>query len=102
VNGTRDVVFDRRTALPAVPWLPAAPNTPLKPYWMTHASLADWPDYAVWSGSTASFDLTTSTYDPATKSCGNVGCHLAESPVVWGTPYLSYEFDTCSKCHPNY
>ena len=30
VNGRRDVAFDPRTALPAISWLPAAPNTPTR------------------------------------------------------------------------
>jgi hypothetical protein len=32
VNGVRDVAFDLRSTLPAMVWLPAAPNRPTRPY----------------------------------------------------------------------
>jgi predicted CxxxxCH...CXXCH cytochrome family protein len=102
VNGTRDVVFDPRTALPPVAGLPPAPNTPAKPAWLARAgSYVPWPASAVWNGSTVSFDLSAARYDRATKTCSGVGCHLAGSPT-WGRPYGwgSPEYDNCSRCHP--
>lgn len=102
VNGARDVVFDPRSALPAIGWLPAAPNTPTAPYWMTSASRTmPYPAWVTWNGSTVSFGVNAATYDPATKSCANVACHLAEQPV-WGTPYLyiTNGGPTCVACHP--
>jgi predicted CxxxxCH...CXXCH cytochrome family protein len=100
VNGARDVVFDPREALPAISWLPAAPNTPTAPYWLTSASwMMPYPDWVTWNGATVSFGLAATTWDPATKACSNVGCHLAERPV-WGTPYLYTDSMTCNACHP--
>lgn len=102
-NGSRDVVFDPRPALPAIAWLPAAPNTPTAPYWLTNPGLAGyWPASVVWDGTTASFTLGTSTYDPATKTCTNVACHVAEQQPVWGRPYEYYGNGgaTCYTCHP--
>ena len=106
VNGRRDVVFDPRTTLPALPWLPAGPDQPTRPYWVT---VGMWdavpvpttaiPD-AIIEGGTLSFHLASATYDPATKTCSSVACHLLQTEVVWGAPYLYSETDTaCSKCH---
>jgi predicted CxxxxCH...CXXCH cytochrome family protein len=103
VNGTRDVVFDPRAALPSIPWLPAAPNTPAGPYWITNPGLQGyWPSFVTWTGTTLSFDLGVSGYDPATKTCTNVACHVAEQQPVWGTPYRYYteQSATCYTCHP--
>ena len=103
VNGVRDVVFDARTALPPVPWLPAAPNTPTRPYWITSPGLGGyWPAGVTWDGSTLSFGLGGSGYDPATKTCTNVACHVTEQRPVWGTPYQYYtnQSATCYTCHP--
>jgi predicted CxxxxCH...CXXCH cytochrome family protein len=103
VNGARDVVFDSRTALPPIPWLPAAPNTPTRPYWVTDPGLSGyWPASITRDGTTLSFDLSTSTYDPASKSCTNVACHVAERQPVWGRPYQYYTNSsaTCYTCHP--
>ncbi len=38
VNGSRDVVFDPRETVPAIPWLPTAPFTPTRPIWVTNAA----------------------------------------------------------------
>jgi predicted CxxxxCH...CXXCH cytochrome family protein len=103
VNGRRDVVFDAREALPPVPWLPASPGTPVKPYWFTGGapSMFDWTGVPVtWSARTASFSLTGASYDPATKTCSSVACHMVESPQ-WGRPYQYGGFSTCYRCHPN-
>lgn len=102
VNGARDVAFDPRTTLPPIPWLPASPNTPGKPYWMTGASRSmPYPPSVRWDGATVSFDLSTAAYDKASKTCSNVACHLAEAPV-WGRPYQYWTNGgpTCVSCHP--
>jgi predicted CxxxxCH...CXXCH cytochrome family protein len=61
-----------------------------------------YPAWVSWSGGTVSFGLNTSTYDPATKACSNVACHLAEEHPVWGTPYQYYTNNSaaCYTCHP--
>ncbi len=107
VNGRRDVVFDSRTALPspAISWLPAAPNTPTGPYWMTGTQRSmPYPPSVSWSasGTTVSFGLDGSAYDPATKTCSGVACHLAQLQPRWGTPYQYYTNSsaTCYTCHP--
>ena len=103
VNGARDVVFDPRTTVPAIPWLPAFPNTPTLPYWVTDPGLSGyWPSGLTWIGTTLSFGLNTSTYEPATKTCTSVACHVAEQRPVWGTPYQYYTNSsaTCYTCHP--
>jgi predicted CxxxxCH...CXXCH cytochrome family protein len=102
VNGARDVVFDSRTTLPSIGWLPAAPNTPTAPYWMTDASRSmPYPSFVTWNGSTVSFGLGTSSYNPATKTCSSVACHLVDAPV-WGRPYEYFTNGgpTCVRCHP--
>ncbi|HEY6002371.1 MAG TPA: CxxxxCH/CxxCH domain-containing protein [Anaeromyxobacter sp.] len=115
VNGTRDVVFDPREALPAIPWLPSAPFTPSRPFWVTNASpLVDTlPAGAVYDPAvippppgetwpfterTLSLHLGDATWAPATKTCSNVACHLAETSVVWGGAPEDY-FSPCARCH---
>ena len=103
VNGARDVVFDARTTLPAISWLPPAPNGPTRPYWVTDPGLLGyWPPGVTWNGTTLSFDLAASTYSAATKTCTNVACHVAEQAPVWGRPYQYYTNSsaTCYTCHP--
>lgn len=54
-------------------------------------------------GSVTHYDLATSTYDPATKTCSNVGCHIAETKVIWGLPYRWYDYgQECDRCHGYY
>jgi predicted CxxxxCH...CXXCH cytochrome family protein len=101
VNGKRDVVFDPRTALPAIAWLPAAPNVPTRPYWVTNAApMVTIPDPsipdAVMDGATLSLHLLSARYDPATKTCTNAACHLAQTSVVWGAPHGNV---ACGPCH---
>jgi predicted CxxxxCH...CXXCH cytochrome family protein len=87
VNGARDVIFDPRTALSVAnpSWLPPAPNAPAAPYWFTDA----------YGGPTVSFSLKDGTYDPATKSCSGVECHLTQKPV-WGAAKGP---GWCTSCH---
>jgi predicted CxxxxCH...CXXCH cytochrome family protein len=101
VNGKRDVVFDPRTTLPAIAWLPAAPNVPTRPYWVTNANpMVTIPDPsipdAVMDGATLSLHLQSARYDPATKTCTSVACHLAQTTVVWGAPHGNV---ACGPCH---
>lgn len=104
VNGKRDVVFDPRQSLPLLPWLPAAPNTPARPYWVTQGSPSNpgWqPSLVTWSGDTVSFDLSPARYEPATKTCANVACHMADAAPRWGTiGYMSAPGGACGNCHP--
>ncbi|BDG09521.1 CxxxxCH/CxxCH domain c-type cytochrome [Anaeromyxobacter paludicola] len=101
VNGRRDVVFDARTALPgSIPWLPAAPDRPTRPYWVTSAATLVDPAQvpgAVMDGTTLSVHLADARWDPATKTCTSVGCHLAQTSVRWGTTPVGSA--TCGACH---
>lgn len=106
VNGQRDVVFDPRTTLPAnVPGVPAAPNRPSKPYWVT-AVPSYLPAGSAVDGTTWSFALEGASYDPTTKTCSKVPCHLKQSsgagqaqyePLRWGLTPVGYA--TCGGCH---
>lgn len=106
VNGTRDVVFDPRTALPAeLPGLPDAPNRPTYPYWVA-ARPSPVPPYSIVDGTTWSLHLEAAEYDPVDKTCANVPCHLAQSfgtgrpihePLTWGLVPVGYP--TCGACH---
>jgi predicted CxxxxCH...CXXCH cytochrome family protein len=113
VNGVRDVTFDPRDALPAIPWLPAAPFTPTLPIWVTNASpLVDplppgatyappampVPSPGPYAQRTMSVGLGIAGYDPATKTCTSVACHLAETSVAWGGAPVDYS-DPCKRCH---
>jgi predicted CxxxxCH...CXXCH cytochrome family protein len=103
VNGKRDVVFDQRTTIPAFSFLPGGTNRPTKPYWTTTTGglSATLPGYVTFAGTTVQFDLTSASYNPATKTCSSVGCHLEQTSVVWGTPYVYYSMEgTCFTCHP--
>jgi predicted CxxxxCH...CXXCH cytochrome family protein len=101
VNGKREVVFDPRRSMPDLPWLPAAPNAPTRPYWVTNASpFVAIPDPAipdvVMDGATMSLHLETARYDASTKTCTAVGCHLAQTTVQWGAPHGNV---ACGPCH---
>jgi predicted CxxxxCH...CXXCH cytochrome family protein len=54
------------------------------------------PD-AVMDGATLSLHLASARYDPATKTCTSVACHLAQTTVVWGAPH---GWAACDSCHP--
>jgi predicted CxxxxCH...CXXCH cytochrome family protein len=71
VNGTNDVAFDRTN--------PFVYNT--------------W-----YSGGPVPMSLANAGYDPATKTCSNVSCHIKETSVKWGTPYRYY-YNECDRCH---
>ncbi|HET8542759.1 MAG TPA: CxxxxCH/CxxCH domain-containing protein [Anaeromyxobacter sp.] len=101
VNGTREVVFDPRTTLPAIPWLPPPPDAPTRPYWVTNAfpgvSLPDpaIPD-AIMEGGTMSLHLGSARYEAATKTCTNAACHLLQAQVTWGAVH---GWSACDQCH---
>ena len=116
VNGRRDVVFDPRTTLPPLAFLPAAPFTPTRPIWVTDANFSPdpvphdavldpaqippppagttWP----FGQPTLSLHLGSARYDPATKSCTSVACHL-DQPYRWGDPPSSDVTLQCTGCH---
>jgi predicted CxxxxCH...CXXCH cytochrome family protein len=99
VNGRRDVEFDARTALPALPWLPAPPDRPSRPYWVTPGAVTlPAPFDGGLEGATLSLHLAGARYDPATKTCSDVACHLFEAEVRWGAPHDGW--DACARCHP--
>ncbi len=45
------------------------------------------------------FDLTGASWDAASGSCDNVGCHLLQTPATWGTPYRYNNVYECNVCH---
>lgn len=102
VNGRRDVFFDARTSIPATATgLPTGVNRPRYPYWVRAVPTTLPPDSAV-DGTTWSLNLSRSTYDPATRSCASVPCHLTQSynasePLVWGVSPVGMA--TCNACH---
>jgi predicted CxxxxCH...CXXCH cytochrome family protein len=99
VNGARDVTFDRRTTLPPYAALPAAPNTPTRPYWRASAGLGPpFPAGMAYDGTTLSVELSAAEYAPATKTCSNVACHLQQALVQWGAPPTGGAV-SCLLCH---
>jgi predicted CxxxxCH...CXXCH cytochrome family protein len=72
VNGTNDVAFDRQN-----PFV-----------------------YSSYGSGTIPMSLANATYDPATKNCSNVSCHIQQTTVPWGKPYRWYNYDSeCDSCH---
>jgi hypothetical protein len=102
VNGRRDVAFDPRTSLPPYAALPAPPNRPTRPYWVTGARFCEpLPPGAALEGTTLSLHLAGASWDPAAKTCSGVACHLGGTPV-WGKPYRSSVAApdaSCCGCH---
>lgn len=44
--------------------------------------------------------LKQATFDPATRSCANVECHLQQKQVTWGAPYRAdWGAVECDNCH---
>ncbi|ABS24447.1 CxxxxCH/CxxCH domain-containing protein [Anaeromyxobacter sp. Fw109-5] len=117
VNGRPDVAFDRRSALPDgyVTGLPALATTaPIAPYYVSpfNVSMIGWelpPGSEIRLTETGKEVLTVSleqaSYDPATRTCSNVGCHLGRQsmvnagypPLQWGEPYVRSV--SCDRCH---
>jgi predicted CxxxxCH...CXXCH cytochrome family protein len=112
VNGSRDVVFDARTAAPPY-GLPAAPATPDYPYWVTVVAFADSASLQPGSAfappppptgpaaGTISFRLDGASYDPVTRTCSSVACHLKQASVAWGGAAVG-TYSTCFNCHASH
>jgi predicted CxxxxCH...CXXCH cytochrome family protein len=101
VNGRADLSFDPRLTLPPYAALPAAPYTPTRPVFVTHGGVVTLGPDAELVPSTApqatlSMHLGSAAYDPATKTCSNVSCHLASPTVQWGGPT---GWNGCTSCH---
>ncbi|HET6923003.1 MAG TPA: CxxxxCH/CxxCH domain-containing protein [Anaeromyxobacteraceae bacterium] len=101
VNGTRDVAFDQRALLPANVYPGAPVSGVTRPYWVlgVSASPSPLPTGGLFEADTSTFSLELSGagYDPATKTCSSVGCHLRQAQVQWGVAPVGYS--TCSPCH---
>lgn len=83
VNGTKDVAFEKT-----------------KPWTMVYAG---WTE----GTQTRTFDLSTASYAPETRTCTNVSCHRLQTSVTWGKPYRGYKaWDgidyVCVECHGAY
>jgi len=97
VNGRRDVAFDPRTELPALDFLPLPPDRPTRPYWATGTITIPPGVDAIQEGRTLSLHLARAGWAPATRTCSDVACHLAQASVQWGTPHAGA--DACAACH---
>jgi len=71
VNGRKNVAFDRRNAFV----------------------------YSTYGSGNIAMSLLNATYDPVTKNCSNVSCHIQQTTVTWGTPYRWYNTIECDRCH---
>jgi predicted CxxxxCH...CXXCH cytochrome family protein len=107
LNGVRDVVFDPRTAPPAS-GLPSRSALPTRAYWIADVRVSTLPpadggfDVSLdpaRPGYTLSLHLANASYDPATKTCASVACHLkayAGTPAqAWG----QFPVNLCRPCH---
>ncbi|MEI6126114.1 MAG: CxxxxCH/CxxCH domain-containing protein [Pseudomonadota bacterium] len=70
VNGVKDVAFDVNPVL-----------------------------YSVYRGTTTTFSLASTVYNPSTKGCSSVPCHLAQKKPQWGKPYRWENSIECDYCH---
>ena len=103
-----------REALPAIPWLPSPPFTPTRANWVTDANPGGVPAGAVndpeiipppppgqtwpFTSPTLSFTLSISAYEPTTRTCTSVACHVFQTSVQWGGA-PDPEFLACKACH---
>ena len=121
VNGRRDVAFDPRPALPSgyATGLPALASAgAIAPYYVAPFRV-DTTGYTVPPGGAIlsaqdttevlAIDLASAKYDPATRTCTGIPCHLArqwrvdagrEAPLRWGAPYERSA--SCNACHSFY
>jgi predicted CxxxxCH...CXXCH cytochrome family protein len=107
VNGRREVDFDPRSSAGTLAGYPGAPSGPnLKPYWWSGiGGPGALYNGAVYENGTWSADLVNATYNPATKTCTNVACHIQESntafpalpPLRWGKSPVGWS--SCDSCH---
>ncbi|HEY3452944.1 MAG TPA: CxxxxCH/CxxCH domain-containing protein [Myxococcales bacterium] len=98
VDGQRQVSFDQRT-LPSgfsYPGAPGGADAPSLPYWTTWTTGPASVDSAQ-NGSTWSVNMANASYDPATRTCSSVACHLNETSVQWGVAPVGNA--TCNNCH---
>lgn len=106
VNGTRDVAFDGRLDVPVTALGALAPT---RPYFSSDASLpvavtlpagSGWDPAAPAAGAraTLSHELSRASYDPSSRTCSSVGCHLGQ-PVRWGQKDFETAAPTCTGCH---
>jgi len=51
------------------------------------------------SGGPSFYDLSTASYEPSSKTCSNVSCHLQQTAVDWGQPYRYWNTPECNSCH---
>ena len=59
--------------------------------------------YSRSSGIPKHYDLAAASYDPADRTCSNIGCHIQETKVIWGLPYRWYDYgQECDRCHGYY
>ncbi len=120
VNGRADVVFDARAALPQgyASGLPPLTTGPIAPYFVWSFNvLVDPaklpPGTAVLVAKDRSEALAVSlehaAYDPTTRTCSNIGCHLERQslvgagtldPLRWGDDYDVWW--ACNYCHPKF
>ena len=51
------------------------------------------------SGLTTNIDLSLASFDPISKTCSSVECHIEETEVIWGLPYRWMDTYECDRCH---
>ena len=45
------------------------------------------------------WSLADATWNPGTRTCADVGCHILQTEVAWGRPYRWPNFWECNVCH---
>ena len=45
------------------------------------------------------YSLAGATYEPVSRTCSNVSCHLLQTTVTWGQPYRWNNPHECNNCH---
>ncbi len=96
VNGKIDVVFDTGIAT-AFRF-----NNTLHPF-----SIAPYPDsgdFPTYEGEPYYYGLNSegtpgASWDPKTKTCSDVSCHLEQTSVTWNKPYRPSSQAECYQCH---
>ncbi|MBT0666666.1 CxxxxCH/CxxCH domain-containing protein, partial [Geobacter pelophilus] len=87
INGKKDVIFPQ-TAYPFKTKSQLSNNANAGGNWMRNGG------YKADENSYDSTDLSTSTWNPADKSC-NTACHVNQSGIIWGSKLK------CMSCHAN-
>jgi predicted CxxxxCH...CXXCH cytochrome family protein len=112
VNGRADLALDPRVVLPDYASLPAFPFKPSRPIFVTDGGIStlgpdvirepseipEPPPGETWpyTYETLSMHLGSAQYEPSTKTCTNVSCHLAQTTLQWGGPT---GWAVCGACH---